>query len=206
LGTCSVILLFMIQSQMVKQLRLITPRKAEKLGVRAEAPVFISPRTDKRRQCTLCPVVYTPIVYQTGQVTTAQHWHENEGGIYLYVINNAKFLEALCNQSGWIAQVETIGQIAINGSPTNLQGRAEAVRCLAISAWCQHQHTEKAYRNIRGHPPHLITEGLIASDDTYDWPDSELLPVCAKTNLPKYRRTPFAFHVRDGFVFFQMQE
>jgi hypothetical protein len=69
----------------VKSLLLVLPEIAQQRGIRAEAPVFISPNIDRPHQCRLCTATFTPLVYQIGYTTQSQHWHETDGGIYYFV-------------------------------------------------------------------------------------------------------------------------
>ncbi|MBI2613223.1 MAG: hypothetical protein HYW62_00405 [Candidatus Levybacteria bacterium] len=65
-----------------KQLKLITPQQAERLGIWAETPVFISPLISEKGICYECQEEYSPIIYGHGLVT-AQHFHRpGNGGIY----------------------------------------------------------------------------------------------------------------------------
>lgn len=57
----------------VKQLRLVPPEEAGMLGIPVEAPAFISPIILFNRRCPVCPITYTPLLYQTGYVTQAPH-------------------------------------------------------------------------------------------------------------------------------------
>jgi hypothetical protein len=69
----------------VKQLRLTSVDLACQLGIPSEVPVFLSPVINRRERCRYCPVLYGAIVYQTGYVSAAHHWHEPTGGVYFYV-------------------------------------------------------------------------------------------------------------------------
>lgn len=66
-----------------KELRLITPEYAQRLGIAAEAPVFISPQIVEGI-CVNCGVTITPLVYAFGREVIAQHFCLNNGGIYVY--------------------------------------------------------------------------------------------------------------------------
>jgi hypothetical protein len=63
-----------------KALKLITPERANELDIPAEAPVFISPYVTKRRHCNFCHKDFSPLIYQVGQTTTAQHTCKTGGG------------------------------------------------------------------------------------------------------------------------------
>jgi hypothetical protein len=73
----------------VKQLRLVTPWTARRLGIRAEAPVFISPWVHEQARCSGCNRLYSPLVYQTGYETAAQH-QCGPGGIYCHDLSHAQ--------------------------------------------------------------------------------------------------------------------
>jgi hypothetical protein len=53
-----------------KQLRLVPMDVANALGVPAESPVFISSKIDKPERCGRCGVIYGPLVYQTGHISS----------------------------------------------------------------------------------------------------------------------------------------
>lgn len=69
----------------IKNLRLITPEYASSLGeLGAEAPTLCSPYINLRSYCHVCDTHYSPLVYQVGRTTEAQHFcKENGGGIYV---------------------------------------------------------------------------------------------------------------------------
>lgn len=71
----------------VKELNLITPEKAGKLGIVTEAPIFVSPYTKTDVECTHCHQTYSPLVYRRGQITTSQHFHDLDGGIYVHKVS-----------------------------------------------------------------------------------------------------------------------
>src|SRR5919199_1388261 len=69
-----------------KTLRLVPPSIAHQFGIPAEAPAFLSPVIDTPRVCQMClGCSYSPLVYQTGHVTAAHHYHAQSGGIYCFV-------------------------------------------------------------------------------------------------------------------------
>jgi hypothetical protein len=68
-------------------------------------------------------------------VTYAQHYHATVGGIHFWV-RHQLHLDLLFELTGWFAQIEPLGKTAIYGHDSSRLGRSEAVRCIAISAWC----------------------------------------------------------------------
>jgi len=99
----------------LKALKLITPEVANTFGIPAEAPVFVSPYIVNPTVCRLCHITYTPLVYQVGQPTTAQHFCKGgsstpTGGIYvrLYEDNSGKWIY---NDHLWDALVVPQGPI-----------------------------------------------------------------------------------------------
>lgn len=93
-----------------KHLKLVSPEEANRLGVFAECPVFISPYAETN-YCQICDVKYSPLVYQAGYTIEAQHYHPNEkiGGIYLFSEIKNPYLstssvlesESVYNAFGW---------------------------------------------------------------------------------------------------------
>jgi hypothetical protein len=68
-----------------KHLEVVSPRLANNLGVKAEAPVLVSPDVSKRTWCKFCKSYYAPLIYGYGEIT-AHHFHpeHQRGGIYHY--------------------------------------------------------------------------------------------------------------------------
>src|SRR5690242_8325874 len=68
-----------------KWLKLINPERAQALVLdkaeAPEAPVFVSYYQKQQESCEHCNKTYTPLIYQIGYSTTAQHGCP-EGGIY----------------------------------------------------------------------------------------------------------------------------
>jgi hypothetical protein len=112
----------------IKQLRLVPAEEAERHGIPAEAPTFLSPYVHGSKRCTVsgCGVHYRPLVYQTGYTTTAHHYHGiGEGGIYFYISPEPQLPCSIPNEAGWIAQVEPLGEWATRDT---FVGQAPAVR------------------------------------------------------------------------------
>lgn len=63
-----------------KALKLVTPEFAESQGIPAEAPCFISPYITHVNHCIECRVTYSPLMYQIGRTTEAQHFCKTHGG------------------------------------------------------------------------------------------------------------------------------
>jgi hypothetical protein len=95
--------------------------------------------------------------------------------------------------TGWFAQIEPLGKTAIYGDDSRLLGRSEAVRCIAISAWCM-GHTES----------HALESGLLFVCPFSRYHPGMFAPVCdqwAQAHLlAKYM--PLRFQIRDGTVFY----
>jgi hypothetical protein len=175
-----------------KQLRLAPADVLNQMGIPAEAPAFLSPVVDLARHCRVCPISYTPLVYQTGQVTYAQHYHATVGGIY-FIVRHQLHLELLSELTGWFAEIEPLGKTAIYCDDSSRRGRSEAVRCIAISAWCM-GHNES----------HALESGLLFVCPFSRYHPGMFVPVCdqcAQEDLPaKYM--PLRFQIRDGTVFY----
>lgn len=70
-------------SYKVKALMLVTPERANELNIPAEAPVFVSPYVSDEGHCSQCHIRYTPLVYNIGHTTEAQHFCKQGGGLYV---------------------------------------------------------------------------------------------------------------------------
>jgi hypothetical protein len=197
----------------VKTLRLVTPGIANSLGIPAEAPIFLSPAIDMPRFCGTCRRTYSPLVYQTGQVTVAQHYHDI-GGIYCYVTTSLRIIARLAAMSGFIATLEPIGQLRIERVGGDRYGRAEAVRTKAIAVYCQHRAT--CIRGLLTRPCDLIElqEGMLVEHPspiaprcrfTRDCKEGSLFPLCDAEELEERERGAFHFQVRDSTLYFSIR-
>lgn len=169
-----------------KTLRLITPDVAQKLGIPAEAPVFISPHVIPGT-CSLCGRSYNPLVYQTGRVVDAHHFHKDElgsGGIFWNIADSPPgFIGA-----GWLAILSSVGKIVEN---PNASGRSEAVIVKRIIAFC----------NVIPHEGE-ISEGLLHSFTTGRF--LSLSPLCSLEEHPERSSglSSWRFRIINGEVFF----
>jgi hypothetical protein len=191
----------------VKTLRLVTPRIANSLGIPAEAPTFLSPEVDEPRRCDSCPVTYTPLVYQAGELTHTQHYHEESGGIYFYTTTSLRVVASLAQMSGFIASLEPIGQLHIERARGDRYGRAEAVRTREIAIYCQHRQT--CLRGLLVHPRDdcELQEGILlelpSPNSTrrclfHDSKPGDLLPLCGTDEPQEREHAAFHLHVHDG--------
>ncbi len=124
----------------VKQLKLITPEWAYRLGLTAESPVFVSPFQTTKKHCSPCNKLFTPLMYTVGEEPIiAQHFHQNRdqgGGIYVYPPKYGKIMKrgagtGLADETDncWYADVEPVGKVVIDNS---FQARAEGIRVKRI--------------------------------------------------------------------------
>jgi hypothetical protein len=188
----------MAEQIFAKTLRLILPETANSLNIPAEAPTFISPVTSEPSVCRHCGITYAPLVYQTGQTTVAQHYHAKSGGIYFVCMPSTKRLKALLYTSGFIAFVQPLGPIATERLFTDVVGRSEAVRVIAIQAYCMHS---------KHYSPHSLDAGILASrppDPDANLLPGQLIPHCEQLPLTKYRHPRFRFTARDGTICIRM--
>jgi hypothetical protein len=175
----------------VKTLRLVPPRVAQQWGIPAEGPTFLSGLTYQAYPCRACPTPYTPLAYQVGQVTEAQHFHERTGGISFYRVRRGCELPSYCKeQTGWATFVEPLGAVVLNeGEGINREGRASAVRCLQIVPWCKYVVWE-LHRQWRHpsycHQPHVLESGLLCHHAHCEGIDEEtLIPSCTAAGIPR---------------------
>jgi hypothetical protein len=187
-----------------KHLRLVPAERAQRLGIHAETPVFVSPFIDGKQRCPVCRVCFTPLVYQAGYEVRAQHYHETDGGIYFYLARLPRLYKALAERSGWVLQVEPLGETAISNGPPYRSGRAEAVRCIAMSAWCMCQSWDVEKLVHTRHRGHLISSGQLLLFPGATCQPGSFLPVCDQEALPS-PYVPLRFQIRDGTVYFSQQ-
>jgi hypothetical protein len=185
----------------IKQLRLVLPEEAARLGIRAESPVFVSPIIDGTRLCGDCAITFTPLVYQTGYETEAHHFQPRSGGIYFYLPCQPRLRTALLEQTGWMAHIEPLGRPIFSDDCTGSIGRAPAIRCIGIEAWCVCHAPDFRRYTANRHVGHLLDAGLIIQQPVPISPLRFLLPVCDELDLPVCV-APFRFHIRDGTVYF----
>jgi hypothetical protein len=197
----------------IKTLRLVSPAAANQLGIPAEAPVFLSPLVRGAQACSTptCSVTYTPLMYATGRVSTAPHFHRKSGGVYFYVVtdvvtDSVAFLDALVEHTGWIATVEPLGITAMYPGRGYGSGRAEAVLVRSITAWCRNRELDGHEYPAQPHETHQIDEGLLYpfSGGRRGW-DVLLLPLCDRVQVA-VEEAPLRFVVRDGTVCFRQRQ
>ena len=161
-----------------KELRLITAEIANRFGVPAEAPVFVSPQVNAGENCDEdeCDIVFTPLVYQVGYDTIAQHLHESSGGIYQW--STSSTVDQILSNGGykWTAFLVPSGEMYPEGPGCV---RSQSTRTTMITALCHgsYQYYEGLY------PPcnKRLTEGFLTIPLPYSdisfWPGN-LLPLC----------------------------
>jgi hypothetical protein len=198
----------------VKLLRLTPAQGCQKLGITAENPAFLSPALTKEERCPLCNAAYRPLVYQTGQLTLAHHWHKDCGGIYVFVRSKQWLRDLPMGHPGWIAGVELMGQQWLSprrGAGTRF-GTAEAVYCWQISAQCMagNGNTHVLLKHVATtkppfpHPHHDVQQALllpVPPDMSYP---GALVPICERIEIPP-QHAPLAFVIRDGTVYFRQR-
>jgi hypothetical protein len=185
----------------IKHLRLVPMEVATALGIPAESAVFLSPAVSAPHRCLRCPVTYTPLLYATGVVTTAQHYHETEGGIYFLVRKRLTCTTGLFHHSGWLCQVEPLGKCAIFRGITGRYGIAEAVSCTGIWAWCMCREPETRRLIRRPHKRHPLDKGLLLGYPFDTGHPGFFLPVCEETDVHP-NDAPLRFQIRGGAVFY----
>jgi hypothetical protein len=186
----------------VKVLRLVPPATANRLGIPAEAPTFLSPGVVTPHRCWACWVTFTPLVYQTGQLTTAQHYHKNRGGIYFIVTDYSPllFLYALTGRTGWLAHIEPVGKTWIQAASGQGHGRSEAVRITKIVARCRYNANYRRVYDCQ-HRGYALNTGILYQEPFWDCDSAMLLPVCGPDDMPVHQ-APFSFRIQDGAVYF----
>lgn len=137
----------------IKHLRLVTPERANELGIPAEAPVLCSPYVSGTYRCDICNVKYTPLIYQIGQETEAQHFcKENGGGIYTQIPEdksdhwqyNKGLFTALVRPQGPIRMGNDRGYQFRSVTPTKIQ----LVRCYDCNTLMDTGHLEFDYSTL----------------------------------------------------------
>jgi hypothetical protein len=181
-----------------KTLRLVMPETALSLNIPAEVPTFVSPMVSNPNYCRYCGITYSPLTYQTGQITEAQHYHEGTGGIYFWYLPATKPVAGLVYNSGFLAFVEPIGRIIKQNPLNETIGRADAVQVIGIRAYCLHS---------RHRTPHALESGILATvspDLNKQLLPGQLLPHCEELQFTKNRHPQFRFTARDGTICISM--
>jgi hypothetical protein len=198
-----------------KTLRLVPPGLANQIGIPAEAPAFLSPVIDTPRVCAMClGCTYSPLVYQTGHVTAAHHYHAQSGGIYCFVATSLSFLASIAELTGFVAQVEPIGRMSRQAMRSTTVVRVQAVRTTQIMAYCMHRATSPRSRTTHHSSLIALEEGILQtrppntapwrrlSADTYP---GDLLPLCGPHELHPHEQAPFSFRIREGTVSYSLR-
>ena len=177
----------------VKGLALITPEKASQLGLSAEGPVFVSRSTLGFEKCR-SGHAYSALVYQSGSVVEAQHFHQDDkygdgGGIY-FEFSNDDDPEPTRAFYGWSAQLRPLGDVSTSFGfcPS---GRSQAAHVVGISANCaRRDHGE------------VLADGYAAFSKQWGkWWDQVLIAVCRdEVSEGVYPR--YLFKVREGNIVF----
>lgn len=148
----------MIKGLPFKELDLISPETAQKAGIPAESPVFVSPSAKHERICGSCTTTYGPLVYQAGYRTLPHHFHEREiegGGIY-FLLKRTKDDPYFISKYGlsWVADI-TLGTRSTYYSIGKLGGRSSSVVVNRIRAYCKENN---GFEHPEG--PTEIKEGI----------------------------------------------
>lgn len=138
---------------LTKPLRLITPEIAQRFGMPAEAPVWVSPWISEAHICEYCQGKYTPLVYSPHSTIVAQHFHPDEleldvgsisgrGGIYF-----SRELSSYHTSWGWVAECEPRGGLASFKGEIMSEG-AFVRRIQAFCAFCSAEDVHQNGYNI----------------------------------------------------------
>lgn len=194
-----------------KLLKLITPEEANRFGVPAESPVFVSPLKSIAENCRECHVSHTPLVYSQDGITEAQHFHPTNGGIYHFSgpgisyfdrENLARLEIAPIYFNGWEARLS----IPKGTNPLQVLGQRNAVRSpkvrvIQIRAFCVDSNLHRQYPEIQRGIVYEFTPEFQAR--AWEW-QGRLDPFCLD-HLPSdldVRIARFEFVIKDGTVGF----
>lgn len=176
----------------IKHLRLVTPERANELGIPAEAPVLCSPYTSGG-YCQICKIQYTPLIYQVGQTTEAQHFcKEAGGGIYVQIPED--------HSTTWVyepglftASVQPSGPIRM-GQDRGYQFRSVKPLYLHVPrCYDCHEHIAQGHIEIN-YNCHF----------QYEYQEHNLVPICLSCHSPAatHRNTEWQFILNDGTLSF----
>ena len=157
-----------------KGLVLISPETAMHAGIRAEAPVFVSPHVRGEARCPHCEQAFTPLIYQASYTTTAQHMHGETGGIYHLDTSDVEFFsrDTLKGAYTWVAEIEPIGDPIRSGYYL----RSPAVQVRNIFGSCSSRISDG--KNNSSQCGQRLQEGLlVAAPGSTEWMEA-LLPIC----------------------------
>lgn len=185
--------------QFWKSLRLITPEKAQSIGIPSEGPVFSSPYTGRREMCKECGGQFGPLVYQAQAIVSAHHFCQEGGGIYYYSKGSAWITESnYPYNDGWVAYLRLMGK--------QISNRAEQVFVDSMGVFCM----------IDGHVGQELREGVVVGvkqelregeEGSPEIENNRLFPCCSvdtdsrikKHVIPKWKR--FEYCIRPRFNF-----
>lgn len=193
-----------------KFLKLITGEAAIELGISTESPVFVSPYVTENKQCDECGIGFTPLVYQSGYVINAQHFHQQSGGVYFFKTSSkiaggglyGFYFNQSYSNSEWVALLSPIGKVYKQEYPGEINYRAESAQVLEIIPVCKG----------RQHPwgGHYISEGVVTK------PNYEVIKGKGNLLYPKCLEYPsfyldsvdpyLSFFVINGQVLFRPLE
>jgi hypothetical protein len=171
-----------------KNLRLISPEWARKLGIPAEGPVFVSPYIREAKKCG-CGTEYKPLIYQVGRnPVKAHHFHgPDSGGIYYD--NSVEEDAPVTTMYGFVAVLEPVGR----KFETSWDGNSEAVLVKQIRVFCEgHRVSGFGF----GAYEEELKEGVVVGDSEDD--ASLLIPLCNQF-LEEDRRILRELRIRYNF-------
>ena len=144
------------------------------------------PRAWRPWRCSTCSATFSPLVYQTGQVTVAEHYHADEGGIYFLVTTGGHDVSLLAETSGFAACLQPIG-------------RDEAMLCTQIHTYCMHRTHPNGLQELR---EGVLLKGPTGRRDLHIMAcvPGNLLPLYGPEELDPGEHAPFRFHVRGATV------
>ena len=171
----------------LKELSLVTPELAKDLGLASESPVFVSPIVNSDRGCPYCFVTYGPLIYASGALVEAHHFHpwqrgtgeppREDGGIYIFGLGRFQM-----ENPSWIAEVELRGRL---GSDS-----VERVFVKGIRAYCR----PKCCGNE-------LESGFVVMGATVG--KGFLVPSCGSLrSLSRRERVRYNFKIVEGNVLF----
>src|SRR5918912_2068335 len=107
----------------------------------------------------------------------------------------------LATQTGWTARIQPLGATCIPDDAYGRFGRAEAIHCTCISAWCVGGTPTVKPLTRRCHPCHQLVAGLLVGYPIGHEQPHLLLPICDQEDLLA-RDALLAFQIREGQVYF----
>lgn len=158
--------------------RLITPERANRLGIRAEFPVFVSSRINQPNGLFVCSD--DPLVYQVGHITKSQNFRFNRRGIFYYTRSGDMPNFGSFFNSNFYAMITPLGERVEDSFFGISAGRCEDALTTEIKIFCR--EGLDCYCS-----PDALRSGVLTASGSAITPEIQFLkPICSTDRHPQY--------------------